>query len=29
MGPKMKCPECRWVGGDHSGDDYDDDDEDW
>lgn len=53
MGPKMKCRECNWVGGDHSedcltgvepgddeletgdppsddsGDNYDDDDEDW
>ncbi len=20
MGPKNKCPECKWVGGDHSED---------
>jgi hypothetical protein len=20
MGPKSKCPECRWVGGDHAED---------
>ncbi len=20
MGPKNKCPECRWVGGDHAQD---------